>query len=108
QRMLAKDPTQRPQSAQEALSSLARIKTEWMQQSTDGDTFDAIDFQFEADIGERWPTNVEDGDGVLALPEPGKPSVSTRSEWGGTVDRKGPFVGQVALAALGFAAVTAV
>jgi len=58
--MLAKDPKQRPGSAQEALNELARIKTEWMQQSSDGS--DVIDFQFDADIGERWPTNVNGND----------------------------------------------
>ncbi len=58
--MLAKDPKQRPKSAQEALNELARIKTEWMQQSSDGS--DVIDFQFDADIGERWPTNVNGDD----------------------------------------------
>jgi serine/threonine-protein kinase len=58
--MLAKDPQRRPQSAQDVLNRLARLKTEWMQQSSDGSTGESLEFQFDADVGERWPTDMGD------------------------------------------------
>jgi serine/threonine protein kinase len=114
--LLAKSPKDRPSSAREVLNSLVRIKTEWMQHTTDVSLNDPTEFHF--DIGERWPTNVdaEDGfsvgsradekrsspSGPLRLPaelqrlepaeipmpsDPAGASVSSRA-WGQTLDRR--------------------
>jgi hypothetical protein len=80
--MLEKDPKKRPQSAREALRILSQIKMEWMQHNTDIAGADSVEFQFEVDLGERWPTNFgaddEFEDGVEA-PAPERARVRRRS-----------------------------
>jgi serine/threonine-protein kinase len=133
--MLAKQPEQRPQTARDALRQLSQIKVEWVQHNTDIAAGDSVEFQFDVDLGERWPSQgakdesfpsaesrerrsgaLSDASELARVPplELGEPSdarhgsVPTRSSWWNTVDRykSRVRVSHVLLAALGFAGLT--
>jgi serine/threonine protein kinase len=113
--MLEKDPQKRPKTAQDTLSRLSRIKTEWMQEGVESLTGNSRDFEFDVDLGERWPTNMDVGGEIatdltgqglansreptdmlddeeaarvppLELPSAGTANTRTRSTWWTTFD----------------------
>jgi serine/threonine protein kinase len=78
-RMLAKDPAQRPQAARDVLGLLSQIKTEWIQHNTDISAGDSFEFEFEVDLGERWPSKL--GSDIGSVPGKSAPAKGNAAQF---------------------------